>query len=468
MTTARPASQKAGFKAVFVQWGKYRFERQFLAGDTTGQAHRALEQAHLGHCGEVLCMCQPLGVPMHVQRRNGHYILKRNPNTGNQHAPRCESFGGLPGDAQDVYEPEALAQTKTDGPIKVRLSMPLTTIASEPLDLPMTQAGHAPLSVRGKRSAVTLRGYMNLLWESAALHEYNPSTDVRRNYKAVRERLSQIADDHLILGGQQRMSERLFLPDVPPPETYQTKDENSKGVALLAKKVHTEGQIIEVEAAFALARKISAPNESPVILLLGELLGTHWAKTIPDSTAPRVCNITLKSSGPHHEIRDYAGVIEQMAKSNPGLVACALRRNDVDTSRPAHRIWMLLGVQLHETSQGTKFLGLVYGACLLCSNHHIPVESSYELQVADALQRQARHFKKPLRYEREKDSRPDFMLLDTPQPHAMEVFGFTGDAYEARARQKIDIAAGNGKPLWWWNPNKMPQLPPFPKPAVFI
>ncbi len=50
------------------------------------------------------------------------------------------------------------------------------------------------------------------------------------------------------------------------------------------------------------------------------------------------------------------------------------------------------------------------------------VESSYEIQMVNALQRQARHFKKPLRYERDKDARPDFILLDTEKPHTMEVF----------------------------------------------
>lgn len=460
--TAAPAGARTARSLILVELGKNRFTRQFLQEDTTGQAHAAMQQVYLSQAIDPICLCQPQGVAMHIQRRNGHYNLKRNPNTGHLHAPKCESFGGLPEDAAAAYDKDVLVQQKQNGMVSVRLSMPLTTLATDLPEELMSAASHSVRNDYGKRTSMTLRGYMNLLWETAALHEYDPVEDARRSYKAVRERLAQVTEDHQILAGHQVMADRLFIPDTPPALAYQATLAGKQ-----AKQKARAEQIAAVAAMDVAAKKICHDRERPIVLVLGELLSAKWPQSAPGKPPAYECLISLKSSGMHHQIRDYAGVVAALAESNPGLVAQALMRPDVEpNSASAFKIWMLIGVQLHLTKTGTTFLKAVYAGCLLCSDKYIPVESSYELQVAAALQAQQRHFKKPLRYERDKDTRPDFVLLDTDQPRDMEVFGFTGDFYAARTKQKIDAAIGSAKPLWHWNPNKSQIIPPFPKPAL--
>jgi Protein of unknown function (DUF1173) len=420
--------------AIKITWGGWAYTRQQIDEDVSGQCHRDLEKAHLSQHSTPLCTCTTQGVAMHVARHAGRYIIKRMPNSGHLHAAHCESFSGLPSYAKDIYDHLAVRQKNAAAPVHIALTVPLTTLNHAPAHPANLSLLSSPKNQNHKHTSMTLRGYLHLLWESAGLNVYLPDIDNRRNYTQVSARMEQVAEDQFVLGGRQQMSERIYVPSVAPAQAYR---QDAAGKKLLEQ--HYQAQISQLEDKFAAARDMCQSNEDPIVLMLGELMSVRRQEAADGAPPPAF--LQLKSSGVHHEVRDYQGIVAALEKNYPGKIAQMLSPGYRDEERENLHLWMLLGVQLktHENT-GRKYLRLAYGNCLLCSDKHIPVESSYELAVAKLLQHERRHFVKPLRYESDKAARPDFVLLDTRPNIPMEVFGFSGEKYEARKLQKIQHA----------------------------
>ena len=96
-------------------------------------------------------------------------------------------------------------------------------------------------------------------------------------------------------------------------------------------------------------------------------------------------------------------------------------------------------------------LAAVDAALMLATATYVPVDSAYELQMADHLVRAGRSFVKPLRYEGGAVL-PDFVLLDTDPHTCVEVYGIHGDAdYDRRKQEKRAYYHANGIPLIEWD-----------------
>ncbi|MCW5300344.1 DUF1173 family protein [Herbaspirillum lusitanum] len=94
-------------------------------------------------------------------------------------------------------------------------------------------------------------------------------------------------------------------------------------------------------------------------------------------------------------------------------------------------------------------------ALILTNWRYIPVDSSYELIVADKLLVEKRSFVKPLRYDAADDVVfPDFKLLDAgPNPVPMEIYGVKNNPkYDERKRAKVAHYKQSGEPFWDWTP----------------
>ena len=84
-------------------------------------------------------------------------------------------------------------------------------------------------------------------------------------------------------------------------------------------------------------------------------------------------------------------------------------------------------------------MSIVGLALMQVSTSWIPVESSYELVIADKLVAEERAFLKPLRYDAGQAAvHPDFILLDTEGEAPMEVFGRSDEAYVNRRQEKVE------------------------------
>lgn len=114
-------------------------------------------------------------------------------------------------------------------------------------------------------------------------------------------------------------------------------------------------------------------------------------------------------------------------------------------------------------------LQLIDAGFMRVSSRFIPVESSYEELVADALVAADRAFTKPIRLEMGDDTLsgkvlPDFILYDTTAPRCyMEVFGVRGrEDYDARKQEKRQVYDRAGVLLWDWDLSVSQAMPPLP------
>lgn len=109
-------------------------------------------------------------------------------------------------------------------------------------------------------------------------------------------------------------------------------------------------------------------------------------------------------------------------------------------------IWLLAAVQFNEKAHlKIKKLGLFRTTRL-----GIPVDSLYELTLAQELDRQHREYEKPLVFDKNMHYLPDFVLLDTAERVPIEVWGMTTPAYLAHKSVKLENYQAEKTRLWEW------------------
>ena len=115
-------------------------------------------------------------------------------------------------------------------------------------------------------------------------------------------------------------------------------------------------------------------------------------------------------------------------------------------------------------------LQLIDAGFMRVSSRFIPVESSYEETVADALVAADRDFTKPIRLEMGDETLsgkvlPDFILYDTAARRCyMEVFGVQGrEDYDVRKLEKRQVYDQKGVMLWDWDLSASKEMPPLPR-----
>ena len=129
-----------------------------------------------------------------------------------------------------------------------------------------------------------------------------------------------------------------------------------------------------------------------------------------------------------------------------------------EIGKPDRRILAITAVFRNKTSFVVSDIGLIR-----TNRQFIPVDSSYELQVADKLIAERRAFSKPLKLEDELRYLPDFLLHDCQVPWVMEVFGITNDdKYQAQKLEKLQYYRDHGIPCWQWEPAVDKVMQDFP------
>jgi hypothetical protein len=102
----------------------------------------------------------------------------------------------------------------------------------------------------------------------------------------------------------------------------------------------------------------------------------------------------------------------------------------------------------------------------------IPLDSSLEGVVETMLREQKRKFSKPLRFDADEQTLPDFWLNDLKDEYPMEVFGMnTPDYLQRKAAKIIHYQTEYSKRSGWWqwdaaedpDARNIPQLPPAMK-----
>lgn len=356
--------------------------------------------------GWALCLCRPLAPQrLVIRRRHERYHLAAWPGHGHEHAFGCAWYRPIPElSGSTSYTTSALHETETG--VAIRLTTDLLTPTTP-------RRGTTTTPPRKSRDAATpspqprsmsLLGLLHYLWEQAGLSSWDPDERARR-WEHCRARVLAAAAGCRI--------NRLDLQDalhVIPTFRRDYADERARQwdafIANLGhgKRSHRRG------------------------LVLGEL-----KKMSPSGNGVQVRLQHLRAP-----LFGTRGLAERLQQSFPRAI---------DAEGGARRVVLCL---VTRTSQGNA--GVDDMAPMLTAPSWLPVESSYELRMAQALVNAKRHVLKPLRYDHTDAVFPDFVLQDTVPATYVEVWGVTGrDDYEQRKHRKQEYYRRLGHPLLEWD-----------------
>ncbi|MDT7783022.1 MAG: hypothetical protein QOF58_1441 [Pseudonocardiales bacterium] len=353
--------------------------------------------------GHAICLCRNDKVVRLVIRcRSGRYHLANWPAEGHQHAPGCpwfRSHSSISG--RSAY---ADAITTTEHGTSIRLSAPLTVRGASAS--PSAKPAAAGKATGTSRRALGPLGLLHHLWENAQLNIWHPQHE-RRTWRTCQALLDEQVRDCEI--NKMPLTEALWIVPAFRPE-------------------HAE----RINAGWDrfLARLTTTGRTRHRGLVLGELR---------DATSTKY---SVRLSLRHQKAPLYATpqLMNQVRRSYPAVFSEQTRQS----SRPQ---LVLCVVELSPGGYAT----VVEMAAMLTTKSYLPVDSSHEAEMADALVAARRAFIKPLRYDGD-GVFPDFVLIDDERETYIEVWGVRGrESYETRKRAKQSFYRDTGRTLIEWN-----------------
>lgn len=361
----------------------------------------------------------PGGIEMYVAHLRD-FVVKRMPNAGGQHHPRCGSFE--PDVAQSglgAFSGGAVRELDS-GRTELRVDFPWTR-----------RRGHgAPRDAAaesGQVEAVTrrmsLRAVMHFLFERAGFNRWVPAMKGRRNQGVVRKYLLEAAADVDAAGGS--LADRLFVPEA-----------FNEGVkAEIARRRREKLAMLKPDGA-----------STPLALLIGEFKTVEateqgrrvWIRHMPD--AP----LLVEDSVWQRLTRRYMSLFEA---------------RDADTGL---RVRLVMAALIKARREFTYEVDAA--SLMMTSEHWIPVEGVHELSLIDALVNEGRRFIKPLRYDAPSaEAFANALLLDVgPQARPLHLVSpYADERSRAVKRRAIERGAHD---VWVWEIDR--PLPPLPKSAI--
>ncbi|GGV50648.1 DUF1173 family protein [Streptomyces spectabilis] len=339
-----------------------------------------------------------------IRARAGRFHLAGWPGEGGQHASHCDFYKLDGEELSGRPAPSDGAIIESDTGTRIRLSIPLTLTTDTGSAPPSPTAGLGDTSTR---RALGLLGLTHFLWEEAQLNQWRQPWGSQRNWRTCHLRLHDLLPECTI--NAQPLQTSLYVVPAFRPQT---------------KAVH--------QAHFArfcqhLTQRSKGARRA---LILGEL------KNIEPSPYGHRIGLRHLAKGLYVSTR----LLDRIKRSYVAAFAAA-------SGSRARRI-ALLAVEQRPRS---RVLTVVDAAFMLTNRNYLPVESSYELRMADALTDAGRRMIKPLRWDHRDAVFPDFVLIDTNPPTFVEVYGIRGRAsYDARKRIKQITYQEQGRSVLAW------------------
>jgi Protein of unknown function (DUF1173) len=395
--------------------------RYFIKGRTYAAADPGLQDglARLyGAPERPRCMCVPGGVEMYIARHAG-YVVKRMPDTGNQHHPTCPSFEPEPGiSGLSELLGEAIIEHSPDR-VELRTDFPLSRTPGK--SMPRAEAVADPPDVNAPRKQMSLRALLHFLYERAGFNRWYPAMEGRRNQGVLRKYLYEAARGVTLKGV--KLDECLYVPEPFRAEfKCEISERRREKLALLMSREDT--------VQFKMA------------ILVGEYKGcepTNVGRRIIVKHLPDV-PLCIESKAWERAERIYGASLQA-------------RHADV-TSKPR----VMLAAVIYAKSEHVYQVDTL--SVMLVTEKWIPLDGLHELPLIEALQREQRAFLKPLKYDAGTAAAfPNVLLLDCGKvPLPLHVLSPFADGKERALKEKT-VATG-GLSAWVWHTDKpMPPLP---------
>lgn len=369
------------------------------------------------------CLCNATGVEMTIRKLPSRYVIAKMPDSGHVHDANCDSYS--PEDA-DIGVREAkshLPKPDANGTTWMKLNVALS---EKPEQLTNRPVRHFSRESRHPSSGQTsLLGLLQHAWSESGLNRWHPNMASKRGWRTIHRLINEYATT--VVASKRPLQSRLFIP--------------------APFNLATRLQQLEEFQEFMQPFEQAPDGTVQFAILIGEV--TTLAST---RFGGRISIKHLKDFNFWLSSDAYEKITQRFER--------AIRHvNEPETLNH------VVGIFLVRRSNEGQSYHVRTGALMVTNANWIPVESSYERQIADALVASNRHFMKPLRYDCEDDVvLPDFLLLDlTSKPVPMEIYGMSGNnIYETRKLEKVAYYRQSGHLYWQWDVGETDRWPPFP------
>ncbi len=369
-----------------------------------------------------LCLCKgEPGLPMYIACINGHYYLKRMPNTGQEHAVHCVSWE-MPEELSGRAELGSGIRVDGDA-VLLKLAFPLAKQGNRPAPEAKDAASNEKLSVNNGGKRLSLQGLLHMLWDEAALNKWNAS-DSWRSWESVYTALNIAIDGKVVK--HHPLSKYVYLPE--PWQQDKAEERAARRRKKFAEFTAEQGK------------------GHPLMLLIGE-----WKK-LEDAALGGSRAIIKHVPGFAFQVND------QLRKRVEKYYAQELALVKATEDQKTH---LVVAATFSVTAAGTaEFEELTL---MPVTPQWIPFDNIYELDLLRHLTEQKRSFLRPLRYNRVKEGiyMPTAILTDTGEPTALFVVPPERelDKYE-HGTLELDLKK------WFWDTRASELLPVIPAKAA--
>lgn len=425
--------------------GGGRFDEQ-RQSDTNAEWREALRDARNNKAEAcVICQCKGLNEDHSLRRLVVRYRTDTDKFyvsawkfTGGQHRHDCRFYSIWPDKSSAKVYSSGVVSVDDNGSFNIKL--PVGLIRKKSGDVATGNINPARYTRTGKtKPSMSLLGLVNFIWQQAEINTWKPQFVINKPRTAmwVASKINRVAGN--IRSGGIILSDVLLLSalkDSPQRQKNQERVRNAiqnnrrmVAVALL-KRDATEGYAEMVAGQL----RLSSPYGFPAL------------------------------------------------KVSPAVLQSCERsfKDELNAWRDGHKVVAIVQTEtpvLHNDKRAGRFTPVteadVIGIALMrVSPRFIPVDSGYEEVIEALLCEQKRSFVKPLRFDADEDTLPDFCLTDVGGGYAlpMEVFGMRTPEYIERRDVKIALYNDKfGAHGWWfWDAtsrdaeNNIPTFPPKP------
>lgn len=174
-----------------------------LFEDALGSAYKSRERP--------LCLCMNPGIPMYIARTGDNsYVLKRMPNSGQQHHPDCDSYE-IPAElsGRGEVENKAISEDQETGLTNLKLDFSLTKLSvNRTINKGETKE---PAAVKADPTKLTIRSLLHFLYEEAGLNRWTPNMEGKRSWFVIRKYLLEAAQNKV--ARKHPLGEALLIPE---------------------------------------------------------------------------------------------------------------------------------------------------------------------------------------------------------------------------------------------------------------
>jgi hypothetical protein len=365
------------------------------------------------------CLCRSdsdgQGIEMYVARLVDGYIVKRMPNTGNQHATHCPSYepsAELSGLGQLLGS--AIVENPATGETTLKLDFSMRKLPGRSTS-PAGASTSSSVVTQGQK--LSLRALLHYLWDQAELTHWKPCFGGRRSWFTVRKHLLRAAENKFMHCHPLKAS--LYIPEVfsvDQREALQLRRSQQ-----WARASHQEGSPQQLMLMIAEVKEITPARFGHKAVI----------KHIPDQA------FMLDEQLYRRMGRRFASVLSLWA-------AC-------------EDLHMVIIATFSVSDAGIP--NVVELFLMPVTQHWLPIENGFEKQLLDRLASDGRSFVKGLRYDLAVSITAASATLTDCEGSAPVLFiADEGVENSGRALPVSDPST----PVWVWNPSSetMPMLPP--------